>query len=749
MIDITHLWNSAHPHLAPLPSALPLPPSQTETCGSCESVGAFRVVAQVRFGQDHWRENVQVAHCRHCGKWYLPDDQLAATGTGCVENGEPTAVNARLWSNSPTFLNLEPTTRCNYRCWYCVGRSMEQKDIDIEDFAAVLDHFPTVKTIALVGEGEPLMHKGFFEMAQMAADRGIRVVSLSNGSTFSTENVKKICAAGIAYISVSIDSSEAATFASSRLGGDLQQVLKGIKRLTDYRDAHGFRYPRIGLKGTLFAETINQIPQIVALAAAHGVEIFESFQPLNPMSGYVPIYPAEKRQSLATGEQLRVIEAIGRDSEQATRRLKSVQQFCEEEGIALSKNGHGNGLRPNCDEEWIYALLSGDITPCCQIKTPPSPNWNLVHHSLDQVLRDAVYENTRFNLWNGLFPSYCKGCHKTGDHSAELPITAPAPPAVEPNAPLWIPGWAGPDDEADLLALFHDAFGQDMDPALWRWKYAGRKRYGALVRKHGAVVAFYGGLPRQISLFGQPSTAVQVCDVMVAPSERGVLTRHGPFYLAAEFFQDHVGLKKTYPLAFGFPSRRHCRLGEKLGFYAKVGAIVHIDWPVLEASPHLLLGTRPLGQNQDKAADRLWREMAADLSRQVVGVRDFAHLRHRYLEHPTINYRVLLVANRLTRQPYGIIVVRDEGDALELVDVVAPLRRIQTLVDIARRLAWNLDRSKVYAWITEHNAGIFTGPHGKATLSEIVIPMLTWPGNMPPDEIDNRWWLMAGDTDFR
>ena len=266
-------------------------------------------------------------------------------------------------------------------------------------------------TQVAIGEGEPLMHKGFFDMARMAADRGIRVLSLSNGSTFSSSNVAKLCEAGVCYISVSIDSVDPATFASSRLDGDLKQVLTGIRRLADYRDTHGYRYPRIGLKGTLFTHTEDQLPEIVRVAREHGVDLFESFQPLNPMSTYVPIYPKDQLGQLPLVD--RVSRAIARDGQAATHLLKPAASFCEEEGIRVDKNGTPNGLRPNCDEEWVYSLLSGDITPCCQIKTPPSPNWNLARRPLAEIMADPDYENTRFNLWNGLFPPYCEGCWKT------------------------------------------------------------------------------------------------------------------------------------------------------------------------------------------------------------------------------------------------------------------------------------------------------------------------------------------------
>ena len=400
--DITSIWDRAHAHLRPLAERLQLASEEQHTCPAGCGGAAVDVTAHVR-RQNVWHERQTVRYCFGCDRYF------ATVSAAPVD-----AVDARLWSSTPTFLNIEPTTRCNFSCWYCVGRHMKQEDIRVEDFERMLDNFPTLKTIALVGEGEPLMHKGFFKMARAAVDRGIRVVTLSNGSTFSSSNVRKICEAGITYISISIDSFDPATFTSSRIGGKLQQVLDGIRRLRDYRDRHGYQYPKIALKGTLFHRTQNELPRIAALAKEYGVEIFESFQVLNPMSTYVPIYPREKIPELESiGD---VGAAIARDAQGAQSLLQPMQEFFAREGIDIDKNGTPNGLRPGCDEQWIYSLLSGDITPCCQIKTPISPTWNLFTHSIGEILQDRLYENTRFNLWNGFFPRYCKGCSKTGQH---------------------------------------------------------------------------------------------------------------------------------------------------------------------------------------------------------------------------------------------------------------------------------------------------------------------------------------------
>jgi len=409
--DLTALWQRSHAHLQPDPAHQPLP--SYLSCPACAGARALEVKAHLRFGPQHWVHEVPVLHCPDCQGFSLTADRRAECEIRQPEicGMAPSALDARLWSATPTFLNIEPTTRCNFSCWYCVGRHMVQADIEVENFGRMLDNFPTVRAIALVGEGEPLLHKGFFDMAHMARERGIRVLMLSNGSAFSESVVRKLCEAEIAYVSISIDSIDPATFADSRIDGDVNRIWEGIERLRRYRDAQGYQYPKIGLKGTLFRHTEAQIPAIVEEAKRRGVEVFESFQPLNPMVTYVRIYPKDK---LAELDQVgRVTQRIGADSEKARQRLQGVMDFCAAEDIPASNSGRANGLRPGCDEEWLYSLLSGQITPCCQVKDVIDPAWNLFERPVAEILRLPSYENTRFNLWNGLFPAYCGGCWKT------------------------------------------------------------------------------------------------------------------------------------------------------------------------------------------------------------------------------------------------------------------------------------------------------------------------------------------------
>lgn len=423
--NITAVWDRCHGHLQPLETRLPLPGGTFVVCPLCQESLALRVRAHVRFGPDRWMDNSSVLHCSGCKQYSLTQEEISGyvaeatqwakvhrSEVSPAEYAQVTAVNARLWARNPTVLNIEPTTRCNFSCWYCIGRHMKQDDIDFDGFVAALDNFPTLKILALVGEGEPLMHKQFFDMVKVAKERGIRVVTLSNGSPFSESVVKKLCESEVDYISISIDSTDPATFAESRIDGDLVRVWEGIKKLTSYRDSNGYKYPLIGVKGSLFDHTRTEMPAIVSAAKQCGVDMVESFQALNPKRSYVEIYPADKLHLLKKSQE--VAENIAADYSKLS--LPSIVEFAEREGMAISNCGPGNGLRANCNEEWIYSLLSGDVTPCCQIKDPMDKDWNIFTNSIDDIQNNHHYENVRFNLWNGVFLSACDGCSKTLPH---------------------------------------------------------------------------------------------------------------------------------------------------------------------------------------------------------------------------------------------------------------------------------------------------------------------------------------------
>lgn len=413
-IDLTELWNSTHKHLKPITPHLPL---QYDECPHCSTKNAISILANIECDNKHWLNDASLLICTSCQHISLLQSEyqrLIQQYKLEIPIIKLTALNAKLWSEQPKLLNLEPTTYCNFNCWYCVGRSMKQAHIDEDSYYQLLAKSASeIELLALVGEGEPFMYKGFFRMVEAAKQKGIYVITISNGSTLTNSIVSKICESGLNYISISVDSIDSEEFSQNRIDGKLEQVIAGIKRLITYRDTHGFHYPRIGIKGTLVSPKSGTLINVAKFFKKMGVDVFEGFQILNPKESYISIYPEDKKKLIENITECKTI--VSEETQQIFQEteLIGIDTFCKSEGVPFIDAGKLNKLRPNCDEKYIYSLLSGEITPCCQIKQPISKTLNLFNTPLHELYNNHLYENIKFNLFNGIFPKYCQGCIKT------------------------------------------------------------------------------------------------------------------------------------------------------------------------------------------------------------------------------------------------------------------------------------------------------------------------------------------------
>jgi ABC-type polysaccharide/polyol phosphate transport system ATPase subunit len=188
--------------------------------------------------------------------------------------------------------------------------------------------------------------------------------------------------------------------------------------------------------------------------------------------------------------------------------------------------------------------------------------------------------------------------------------------------PRWLPSWVRREHQAEWLDLFEASFGYAMQPTKLEWKYKDTEKLGVGVWDGKKLIAFYGGLPRSISYLGRPVMAIQIGDVMVHPSQRGVLTRSGPFQIAAaSFLEQQIGHDRPYLVGFGFPTDKALRLANKLGLYAPVDSLTELRWPAVPG--HLILKTyaRPVSEKNAAVVDELWLKMKHGLQGSILGVR--------------------------------------------------------------------------------------------------------------------------------
>jgi hypothetical protein len=322
------------------------------------------------------------------------------------------------------------------------------------------------------------------------------------------------------------------------------------------------------------------------------------------------------------------------------------------------------------------------------------------------------------------------------------------------NRSRWFVRPAVTADEPVLLDLFRHSFGHEMPSSLWRWKYSGLSSAGMLAECDNKAVAFYGGMPRNILYFGEKQRAVQIGDVMVAPEERSHLTRRGAFFhVASAFLSANIGYDKPFLLGFGFPTKKALRLAEHLGLYETVGSMVELCWAPSPGRPSWSLNSRTVGVNAAASVrtklDQLWSDMASSLDTFIIGERNWAWLNQRYFSHPTVEYKLQLICNRFGQKPIALVIYREQNREIELMDIIARPEHFLMALGWLRRYAGRAGMKAIKFWLTRAASALFEHTYASMTLLDLKIPCNIWSPGPEPSSIAERWWLTAGDTDFR
>jgi len=111
--------------------------------------------------------------------------------------------------SAPVIIVWNLTNACNLHCIHCYqdARKRLRRELTTEEKKEVVDQMVEmgVPLLAFSG-GEPLMAKDFYEIAEYAYSRGMRLFLASNGTLITRDVARKIKEAGIKYVEISIDS---------------------------------------------------------------------------------------------------------------------------------------------------------------------------------------------------------------------------------------------------------------------------------------------------------------------------------------------------------------------------------------------------------------------------------------------------------------------------------------------------------------------------------------------------------------
>ncbi len=174
------------------------------------------------------------------------------------------------------FYQIEITTKCNYRYFYCAGREMRQRHMKQDVFEHILGcMLPGRHTVSLQGEGEPTVHPDFWELVDQVRLRGHIPYTITNGSLIDAQLAHR----RFPSLGVSLDTLDAAE--AERIGRlKLAEMLANLDALVRVMGSH-----RIVIHTVDYGQDLSSVKNY-----AHGRGLRHFIQPLQRKEDYARRY---------------------------------------------------------------------------------------------------------------------------------------------------------------------------------------------------------------------------------------------------------------------------------------------------------------------------------------------------------------------------------------------------------------------------------------------------------------------------
>lgn len=146
--------------------------------------------------------------------------------------------------NYPPYLQIEPSSICNYRCVFCYqtdstfsSRSSGMMGrMNLETFKKTVDLAENhIQFLSLASRGEPTLCKELPEMLKYSAGKFLNLKLNTNASMLTEEISHAILRSDVRTVVFSADAAEEPEYSRLRVGGNLDKVLANIKRFEEIR----------------------------------------------------------------------------------------------------------------------------------------------------------------------------------------------------------------------------------------------------------------------------------------------------------------------------------------------------------------------------------------------------------------------------------------------------------------------------------------------------------------------------------
>lgn len=332
------------------------------------------------------------------------------------------ATRAAFAEEPPHCVFIEVTNHCNLLCETCPRTFVtyeEPKTLSWENFLKIAEQFPNMERAVLHGIGEPLINKDLPRMIAHLKARGVYVLFNTNATLLNAEWSRQLIDSGLDELRCSIDGADPKTYALIRGAPLLHKIVHNLTEFMRLQQAMGANTPRASLWMTGVRENIDELPDLLRLAAKMGVpEVY--------LQRMVYYHEAEAAPGMMTaGHGL-----FDHFDDYVDQLVTECEALASELGILFKASGATNprsSLEASkareqqpwkaCMRPWTtaYITANGNALPCC-ISPFATQNYeslklgNVFEQSFEEVWNNDRYQQWRERLLSDQPHEACAGC---------------------------------------------------------------------------------------------------------------------------------------------------------------------------------------------------------------------------------------------------------------------------------------------------------------------------------------------------
>ena len=303
--------------------------------------------------------------------------------------------------SKPQRLVLELTNACNLRCIMC-GRdeaNFSLTTFDLEYLYSLEHLLNEVEEVTLFGWGEPTLHPQFEQILEYLNKFPVKKYFVTNGMRL--DRIKDaIFKHRVDIMAISLDGAKAETNNKIRINSDLDFIVKQLKDIVAIKKQNNLTYPYMNFVMTMFDRNIEELPELVKLAAEIGLDEVKGV--------YLTVF-SENLLNESLYNKKEKVEKIFKEAYQLAQKLNIKLKLPYLQGEDVG----GEDFHKPCYVAWrdFFVGSDGYVRPC-QSNATKFFKYDK-NKTFDEIWNSKEYQDFRQNVNSGNMCEECKRCYQS------------------------------------------------------------------------------------------------------------------------------------------------------------------------------------------------------------------------------------------------------------------------------------------------------------------------------------------------